>query len=1495
MSREEDRDPSALPRESHRIHRSRRHRPRSWRSWFGQDSGEDRRVDVEERDRWIFPRRLSLRARRRLNVPVLLAGVAGAAFLVIGGIYWHQYQISRQPTMLLDAAAAAEKDKNFAVAESHLEVYLSYRPNDLDVLARLADLQERWRGLAGLARAAAVYSEILRLDPANEAARGKFAEIQLRLNPKAALEESRLMLGRDPRNLRGLRLRAQALDRLSMDAREPAPPADVARAMQEVLAVEPGDIDAANRFAEILRSNLEVFQKEFQTDAEGVSTLANRAIDRMVAANATSAKAHLVRYVYRKRHGGAAPAPENGALDPDLKRAVELEPKNPEVLLAVVDFHAPVYADAILAAEGLAKTPSDENLAEAIASLEEIKDPPRHLRTFHVLAKSMIAWYSGDVDGAVDALRKGVGERLPHGDVLSIRAAEMLVAKGRFEDAKGALDRLFALIADYRRQMGDRSGEFQVVEAAGRVLAANIALHPDNPRRDPARATEELKEALKHTGSRQMASAIFAELARCHALLGQWDLAVRAYQTAAGQSPESRVYRLGLAKALRSAGRVEEAAAEYRVLLEKQPRVGGDPLAAELWTGLAQALLEIQLRQPQEKRRWEEFQVALDQLRRLEPRSPTPFFLELARASRPGDPTDNKRLLDKLAKGAEMYGGSAEFWRRAAETYSRLGRADLAENAIERGESASKSKWFDVRAALQLAQGRTDEASRTLAQTPRDGADWLPRQEAILSLAVGDVPQARRSLERVLADNPRDLGALAQLAELAAREGNWNQVHQYEERLRAADPDGGLADYLQVVRLLQSNRPEEANAVEAGRAAAQALVRRRPNWNLAQIAAGMAAERVADWDGAIAAYEKAFLLGDLRPMLVRKLLALKLEHRPADAAALLGRLPDELLVSPSMLPLAVTAHLGRKEPDRAEKLARAAVARRPNDPLAHRLLGAALWAASPERAAAEAGELFKKSVELGPADPRGWVSALHFHANAQGPDQSLQALAALRSTEQLFAALPGHGFGRAQLANVAASCLLLEGDVAGSIAVLEKGLSGSNPAAQAGEVADFEVLVKELPPPAARTLSLVAAADPGIPAPAEASLLRLDPLFRGLVWLARGGRDARQKALAEWKKIPHARLRWGELVLLARIARLDGDAEAAKRHYQEAVARGASPAQVGEAVDYLLQQGNAPAARHALARLDRKSAPAELAALLDVKVLWAEGKRQAALEILRAETERSVTNNEPTAEFVRKAAERLEGIDNRAPHDQVTRVLRDRAAKNPADAIYLADWLSRQPGGFSEAISLGLEIAERARGLDGTIWHLGSIAQRGMPSEEENRRIEAVLGMVRNAEGPGSIDALAAVSWRREHQRRFDEAVRAIEAALAHQPDDPFLLNNLAWLMIAYQNRPLDAAARIDRAILRAGPAEAFVDTRACLLINNRGFDEAVALLEGSILASSAPSGLSYLHLADAHRWAGRRAECLRMLQAAKTAGLDALSPRDADVLRELEAFTQDR
>jgi hypothetical protein len=36
------------------------------------------------------------------------------------------------------------------------------------------------------------------------------------------------------------------------------------------------------------------------------------------------------------------------------------------------------------------------------------------------------------------------------------------------------------------------------------------------------------------------------------------------------------------------------------------------------------------------------------------------------------------------------------------------------------------------------------------------------------------------------------------------------------------------------------------------------------------------------------------------------------------------------------------------------------------------------------------------------------------------------------------------------------------------------------------------------------------------------------------------------------------------------------------------------------------------------------------------------------------------------------------------------------------------------------------------------------------------------------------------------------------------------------------------------------------VDTRACLSIGNRGFDEAVALLEGSILAATAPSGLAY-------------------------------------------------
>ena len=109
------------------------------------------------------------------------------------------------------------------------------------------------------------------------------------------------------------------------------------------------------------------------------------------------------------------------------------------------------------------------------------------------------------------------------------------------------------------------------------------------------------------TGVEETAQSVAAWqlLGDAYAGLAQWDQAALAHEHAVALQPTLASHHLRAAAAWLSAGRLDAAEQHYRLVLSLQP-------SAEAELGLAQLLLDQQLRLPKKERDWDSFNRALE-------------------------------------------------------------------------------------------------------------------------------------------------------------------------------------------------------------------------------------------------------------------------------------------------------------------------------------------------------------------------------------------------------------------------------------------------------------------------------------------------------------------------------------------------------------------------------------------------------------------------------------------------------------------------------------------------------------------------------------------------------------------------------------------------------------------------------------------------------------------------------------------------------------------
>ena len=169
-----------------------------------------------------------------------------------------------------------------------------------------------------------------------------------------------------------------------------------------------------------------------------------------------------------------------------------------------------------------------------------------------------------------------------------------------------------------------------------------------------------------------------------------------------------------------------------------------------------------------------------------------------------------------------------------------------------------------------------------------------------------------------------------------------------------------------------------------------------------------------------------------------------------------------------------------------------------------------------------------------------------------------------------------------------------------------------------------------------------------------------------------------------------------------------------------------------------------------------------------------------------------------------------------------------------------------------------------------------ALALYGVPSADRSFQQQVVDWLAEASQKSSSAAPflrvkLARIYWKRGNS---DQSAALLRQILANDPDNVEALDYLAW-QVAFRNpgKAGQSVELIDRAIEKAGPIPALIDTRAVALIQASQADRAVGELQTALAAD--PKNLSLtIHLAWAYQATGKAEEARQAFRRAEELGL---------------------
>jgi tetratricopeptide (TPR) repeat protein len=933
-----------------------------------------------------------------------------AALLSAGAYFMHSWQLSRLSRALLRYAEAQQEKENWTMAASYLDRYLRVHPEDVSARGDLATVIARGANSpAQRRRAVELHYRALADEPPKPDAvrlRGQLAELLVKTGRHVEAErEARKVIAASPDDAvahRSLAISLFAQWTSGALATIKHEDLHILRTAENARRRNPGDAVLAELTAAIYRQHSQLVLPEFPgiSDRDRAAA-ADACLDELVAQRADDAESWLTRFRYRTQYElpGAAP---------DLQRALDLAPSDSKVLLTAAA--AACVEARYLQSQGAEADVIRDKFAGAQRHYEtaiQLKSPNLVPDAYLGLGDSLVG--QEKLNEALNAWKEGLNRfAQPTIQVLfHSRTADALLAAGRAEKAAEPLAAVDAIIAALGASV-TREERLALLQAQD-FRRASWQLQSGRPAAAIPLLSEVLARQAAGVASGVTGSAAWILLGRANATLGEWGEAAVAFDRATLLETSDAGPRLASAYAWLQVGRYELAARRAEEAAAVQPSV-------ESWFVLAAAEYQLQLGLPAKSRSWSRLNralVALEQVPAAQFAS-APWRVDFLRAElanvkgRDAGEAERGRheALQALTAAEDKHARAPEFWRQVCLVYQRLESPSDANRALARLQAieASSVELALLKARLAVLRKEYAQAAAVLEESAKAAAAG---DRSRLRLELVDVALAQRDLEtasRLLAaeakQRPEEVSLLRRLAELALEQGDLDGLANWERALNAAGPLGQWwSRYFRAVRMYTSAKsPQDPQLVQAleeqGRLAAI-----RPEWALSFTLRGMIAERMLRLEDAVLAYERAAQLGERRITILERLIALLDRlNRPAEAEKYLSRLEGYLPYSQRLTEIAAAQHVRHDRPEQALELARAAVAKRPDDAMAHLWLGR-LMMLNQQQVEAEA-EL-NRARELAPKDVRTYNGLFSFYLRSKNTSRARDILRELEQEAEL--------------------------------------------------------------------------------------------------------------------------------------------------------------------------------------------------------------------------------------------------------------------------------------------------------------------------------------------------------------------------------------------------------------------------------------------------------------------------------------------------------------
>ncbi|NML17983.1 XrtA/PEP-CTERM system TPR-repeat protein PrsT [Azohydromonas caseinilytica] len=795
--------------------------------------------------------------------------------------------------------------------------------------------------------------------------------------------------------------------------------------------------------------------------------------------------------------------------------------------------------------------------------------------------------------------------------------------------------------------------------------------------------------------------------------------------------------------------------------------------------------------------------------------------------------------------------------RAKAALQTTLAQAWLAQGKREQGEAALKAALEAdaehvqarlLQARLQAAApdlpGARKLVDEVLQKHPKSYEAWL--LQAALAQAAEDADAAAKAYQQALAARKDGLGAHAGYIGLLNAQKKFEEADKQIAQLKSVLPDHPQT------KLLEAQSTLRRGDLKTSRELVQAVLKVAPSHPYALQLAGTVEYESGNFAQAIAHLGKAqSLVPDSAP--TRQLLAQALLRTgdTAKALSVLQPLLDDKNASTATLGLAAQAYQQSGDLERAEALYKRAAAQDPNDKRARVAL------ALNRLARGDASAL--ETLQATAADDKGTTADLALineRMRRREFDAALQAIDALEKK------VPGQAL--APLLRARAQLALKQPDKARQS--LEQAVKAEPTNLQAAmALAELDVRDKQF----------------------DAARKRFDAVLKA---------DARNA---------------GALLAVARIRQAAGAPASEVRSMLEDAVR-ANPddqnARVMLVEHHLGQKDNSAAlaaAQEAVAALpDNAAVLAELARVQAISgdfnqsvsslgQVAAKQPNSVQAQLMLADVQLAAKNYDAAIgalERARALAPTDFGVAQRLAGAQL-------AASRPAQALATARALQKEKDMAAAGLVLEGDVeAAQKHGREATAAYRAALAKQPA-STAIAVKLHGALIMQEDKAGASAF----ATKWLADHpqdggfvfhlsevalaQRDYAQAEARLSDALKLRPDDPVVLNNLAWVQVQLK-RPT-AVETAEKANKLRPDTPAFLDTLALALAANKQWDRAIEIQKKVVAQDKDPAWR--LALAKLYMEAGQRAQARTELDALAQLGKDFRSQDEVQkLLREL-------